>query len=142
MATVVAIMEALASELETTLGTAVPDLHVYPLLETNPTPPALDVYPADPFTEKTAYGRGSRSLFFTVRARVNTADHTAGQTVLLGMMDRSSSSSVVDALEADPQLDNTVSDLSVEGPSEYGVFADPSNEGALLGCTWRVQVIP
>ena len=137
-----AIMAAIAGELESTLGTAVPDLHVYPMLETNPTPPALDVYPADPFTERSAFGRGSRDLFFTIRARVNTADHYAGQTVLLGMMDRTSAASVIDALEADPKLNNTVSDLNVEGPSEYGVFADPGNEGAMLGCTWRVQVIP
>ena len=30
----------------------------------------------------------------------------------------------------------------VEGPTEFGVFRDQGGEESLLGCTWRVALIP
>ena len=30
----------------------------------------------------------------------------------------------------------------VEGPTEFGVFVDSGGNGGLLGCTWRVALIP
>ena len=145
MASLSEIMEALADQIRDTAGTATPDLNVYPLLIWNPTPPAVDVYPADPSQDALAFGRGNRGLFLTVRARVNTADSEGAQELLLSMMDPDSSTSIGAAIESDRTLGGTVSSLALsdDSPSDYGAFVDPGPDSrALLGCTWRVRVIP
>ena len=147
MATVAAIMDALATQLQTRLcGTAnpvIPNLQVDGRLIPSPTPPSIDIYPGDPFQEPLTFGRGNNILFLTVRARVTTVDNEGGQDLLLSMMDPVSSASVAQAVTYDRTLGSTVGKVSViEGPSSYGVFQDSGGQGSLLGCTWRVQVIP
>lgn len=138
------MMTALAAQIESAIGgTANPDiqyLQVDDRLNPNPTPPSIDIYPSTPFTEAIAYGR-TRQYWFTIRARVSTADNEGGQDLILSMMDDESPQSIEAAIRAiktyaGAQLGD------VEGPSEYGLFADPVGEGALLGCTWRVALIP
>ncbi len=143
--TLTQIMQALAAQIENTLGgTADPQviegLSVYPLLELNPTPPAIDIYPDTPFQESVGFGPGNNSMNFTVRARVNTPDNDGAQELLLTMMDPSSSESVALAILADETLGGTVGQVAVEGPSDYGVFVEPSGNGAYLSCTWRATV--
>lgn len=142
-------MDALASQLNTHLaggGTADPvieNLQVDGRLMFNPTPPAIDIYPADPFQQQLAMGKGNKEMFFLVRARVSTADHEGGQDLLLSMMDPDSSTSVAKTLERDRTLGSVVEHLVVDGPSGFGVFPEPiPNTGALLGCTWTVEVYP
>jgi len=136
-------MGALADQIEDVLGTAIPDLQVRPVLEPNPTPPCIDIYPASPFQERTAYGTGNNDLFFTVRARVNMADNEAGQLVLLALADPDADTSLEQAVMSDQTLSGEVGTLNVEeGPSEYGQFQDVTGQFAWLGCTWRVRVIP
>lgn len=151
--TLVEIMEALANQIRTNLATAVgtadpviEDLQVEPLLNINPTPPSIDVYPADPFQEAIAFGRANNNMRFTVRARVTTAEHQEGQRLLLSMMDPRSDASVALAITAagtatpTHSLGGVVEHVGVEGPSNYGVFVE--NDGSLLGCTWTAVVIP
>jgi hypothetical protein len=143
--TVAEMMDALGAQLEEVLGgTANPqvitNLQVVPRMNKVPTPPSIDIYPSTPFTESIAYGR-ARQYWFTVRARVNTADFLGGQDLLLSMMDDGSDQSVEEALRqqstyAGAKLGN------IEGPSEYGSFGDTGAPGDLLGCTWRVALIP
>ncbi len=145
--TLTEIMQALAGQIENNLGgTADPQviegLSVYPLLELNPTPPAIDVYPDTPFQEAAAFGPGNNSLNFTVRARVNTPDNDGAQELLLTMMDPASSESVALAILEDTTLGGTVEHVAVEGPSDYGVFVEPSGNGAYLSCTWRARIFP
>lgn len=140
-------MDALATQIMSQLsGTANPlieNLQVDGRLIPSPTPPAIDVYPADPFQEPFTFGRGNNLLFLTVRARVTTVDNEGGQDLLLSMMDPSATTSVAKAITYDKTLGGTVGKVSViEGPSSYGVFQDAGGQGALLGCTWRVQVTP
>lgn len=141
-----AIMQALADQLQDTLsGTADPlieNLQVTGLLNINPTPPSIDVYPADPSQEGLAFGQANNELSFTVRARVTTADHEAGQTLLLTMMDPSSTTSVTRALKSDKSLGSKVQTLAVAGPSGFGIYNDRNGEGSYLGCTWTVRVFP
>lgn len=141
-----AIMQAMADQISTTLsGTAsplIPELQVTGLFNIDPTPPSIDVYPADPSQSGLAFGRQNNEYSFTVRARVTTADHEAGQTLLLSMMDPASTTSVARALKANKTLTNKVSALSVDGPSGFGIFNDRSGEGSYLGCTWTVRVMP
>ncbi len=145
--TLVQIMQALAGQLEDNLGgTASPQtiegLSVYPLLEVNPTPPAIDIYPDTPFQEAEAFGPANNSLNFTVRARVNTPDNDGAQELLLSMMDPRATESVALAILSDTTLGGTVEYVAVEGPSDYGVFVEPSGAGAFLSCTWRAKVLP
>jgi len=138
--TVAEMMDALAAQLTTVLGTAVPNLQVENRLHPNPTPPAIDIYPGTPFTETIAMGP-TRQYWFTVRARVATPDHEGAQDLLLSMMDDDSPQSVEEALRvvktyAGARLGD------VAGPTEFGIFVDPEGEGAYLGCTWRVALIP
>ncbi len=126
-------------------GTATPaveDLAVNPMLVWNPTPPAIDIYPADPFQEAIGFGNGNNSMAFTVRARVNTPDNEGAQELLLSLMDPVAVTSVAAAVNADKTLGGTVDTLLVEGPSDYGAFFDPGGRGALLGTTWKVTVTP
>ena len=140
MSTPAAIMDALASQIQTSLDSVIPDLQVDGRLIPSPSPPAIDVYPADPFQEQASFRPGDKTYFFTVRARVSTVDNEAGQDLLLSMMDPDATTSVAKAIESDRDLGGVVANLKVEGPSGFGVFVDASREGNLLGCTWTVTI--
>ena len=142
MTTIAQMMDALATGIQTHLcGTANPvirDLQVDGRLIPSPTPPAVDIYPGEPpFTEQISFGPGNREYHFTVRVRVGTADNEAGQNLLLSMMDDESAESMETALY-------TVTGVkTVEGPTGYGVFSDVGAQPiSLIGCTWRVGMIP
>jgi hypothetical protein len=144
--TVAEMMDALGETIQEQLcGTANPvavqNLQVVPRMNPNPTPPSIDIYPSTPFTEKIAYGRGSRQYWFTVRARVITADPIAGQDLLLAMMDDGSVESVEEAiLSSSTYAGATLGDI--DGPTEFASYGDTGKQGSLLGCTWRVALIP
>jgi hypothetical protein len=67
--------------------------------------------------------------------------------LLLAMMDQQDSLSVAAAITAagtaspSKTLGGMVESVTVEGPSDFGVFTDPGGS-SLLGCTWRVRVMP
>ena len=155
MATLEQVMGALAEQVQGelgTVGTADPVIENFTAtgyLIWNPTPPHVDVYPADPFMENLTFGKGRIQYFLSVRARVTTADNIGGQSLLLSMMDPQSASSLTQAILSDDTLGGVVSQISVvEGPSSYGVFPDQSpggevgQDGNLLGAVWRCRVIP
>ena len=54
-------------------------LQVYAFLNSNPTPPALDIYPGAPFQTGAGFGVGQSQVWFTIRARVSTADQTCAR---------------------------------------------------------------
>jgi hypothetical protein len=135
-------MDALAAQITTQLST-ITNLQVDGRLVSNPTPPCIDMYPGDPFMQRSSYGEGW-DYFFSVRCRVSTADQEAGQDLLLSLMDPTASTSLTSAIESDATLGGTVDDLQVEeSPSSFGIFSDPGAiENRLLGAIWRVHVIP
>src|SRR6188472_507073 len=100
-------MDALASQIETELGPLIENLQVEGLLVPSPTPPSIDIYPGDPFQELLTFGL-SDELFFTVRARVHTADNEAGQKLLLSMMDPSAATSIAQSIHGDRTLGGKV----------------------------------
>src|SRR3954451_13067889 len=135
------LTNAIAAQLEQRLAVAAPGIQITSLANRNPTPPAVDVYPADPFQEPDSYGRPQPGqAVFIVRARVTDLDIDTGQTLLLELMDPGSSKSVTAALAADGSFDGTCQDSAVEGPAFWGEYADPSGE-TLLGCQWRLRTI-
>lgn len=139
MTTLLEVQTALADQIRDTLDNT--DIQVEPLLVWNPTPPAIDIYPADPFQEQERLGVGNDLIFLSVRARANTPDHDGAQELLLSLMDPKASTSVQQAILTDETLNSTVTQAVVfEGPTNYGIFPDPSGQGAFLGCTWTVRV--
>ena len=96
MASLLEIVEAMADALAP-VKTAIPELQVYPYLNQNPTPPSIDMYPADLFETASGFG-DDLETYWTVRARTTTADHEAGQKALLRMLDSRGPESVEDAL--------------------------------------------
>lgn len=118
------------------LGDVVDGLQVTPFLNQNPTPPSVDVYPGDPFQSGTGMGVRSKSYYYTVRARVSTADLVSGQSLLLRLLDPDDAASVEVALTTPTRA--VVPD-GVSGFREY--TEDAATSGRLLGCEWRVQVL-
>jgi hypothetical protein len=76
----------------------------------------------------------------TVRARVSTADHEAGQGLLLAFMDDEDDLSIVNALTDDPTL-NGMGQIDVRGRTGYALFPVPAGDGVLLGCLWNAIVL-
>lgn len=140
--TLTEVMQAIAAQIEAELAIEFEGLQVVPKLVFNPTPPCIDIYPADPFLEQTAYGPGSREATFIVRARVSTADQEGGQELLLELLDPRADSSLIAALAADSTFGGVVGDSSVvDGPSGYIVYENAGGGGALLGAEWRLRVV-
>lgn len=111
---------------------ALPGLTVYPHLHDEPTPPAIDFYPATPFQTGAALPAGDNQVFIVVRARVATADPATAQQLLLRLLDTADPASVEMAL-----MD--VAQVVPDGVSGFSFYADdlPSAE-RMVGCDWRV----
>lgn len=122
------VWQEIAASLEP-IKTEVADLQVYGWRNQNPTPPSLDVYPGDPFQVGAGFGVHEKQVYFTVRARVSTADQDTQQ--LMGrFLDPTDAASVEAAVaEAGAVVAN---DGYVTG------FRDDTD--GLLACEWRVSV--
>jgi hypothetical protein len=143
-----AVMAAIASQLELELGPQVDGLQGDPKIVWNPTPPCIDILPADPFIERATFGPGGGyEAVYTVRARVTTADQQAGQELLLQLLDPHGPLSMWAALEADSTLGGVVQDSNLESVSGFQPYEAPGgvatggSSGALLGCEWRLRVV-
>lgn len=136
MASVLTLLDDLADDIQTGLAELIPGLQVEGRLIPNPTPPVIDIYPADPFTQAIGYGSGNTNLRFTIRARVSTAENEAGQELLLSLMDPAAATSLANLVEQ-------TTGYVVTGPSGFGLYNDPGGVGNnLLGCTWTLEVTP
>jgi hypothetical protein len=141
--TLLDVVAAMAEALEP-LKASIPDLQVYPYLNFNPTPPSIDIYPADLFQAALGFNGDDADAYFTVRARTTTADHEAGQKALLRMLDRRAPESVEAALTLDQTLGGRVQSTAIaeDGISGYREYLeDPQANGRLIGCEWRVRVL-
>jgi hypothetical protein len=117
------------------LAGVVDDLQVYGYLNANPTPPSIDVYPGDPFMDGAGFGSRDVRVYFTVRARVSTADQEAGQQLLLRLLDVGDEASVQVAIE-----DADAGVVAPEGTTGFREYIDDTaSNGRLLGCEWRVS---
>lgn len=120
-------------------------LQLVHVLNANPTPPSIDIYPATPFqTRRGEAFADDTTANFLVRARTTTADHEAGQLGLYRLLDKNDPASVQIALEADQSLGGLVQSIvviedSVTGFSEW--IDDVQTGGRLIGCQWTVEVM-
>jgi hypothetical protein len=143
-ATLAEIMDALADQIWEAINNVLDvDVQVEPRMVLSPTPPTIDMYPADPSTDPDlrAFTDMLGGELIVVRARVQTADHEAGQDLLLALMDDEDDLSIVQAIQADPTLGGIASTLDCRERSGYITFIDSASDAALLGATWQVVVV-
>src|SRR3954471_15478283 len=116
------LTNAIAAQLEQRLAVAAPGIQITGLANRNPTPPAVDVYPADPFQEPDSFGPLNRQAIFIVPSSVTHLDNESGPTLFLELMHPDPPKSVTAALAADGSFDGTCQDSAVEGPSFWGEY--------------------
>jgi hypothetical protein len=142
--TLAEVMDALADQIRDVLSDVTDvDVQVEPRIVLAPTPPTIDIYPADPShdPELRGFADDIGGELLTVRARVTTADHEAGQDLLLALMDDEDPLSMVQAIKEDKTLGGVAGTLDVRERSGYITFLDSASDAALLGATWTVVVV-
>jgi hypothetical protein len=121
------------------------DLQVVGRLNPDPTPPSIDIYPpfADQARDQDSAGFGDvvGRVILTVRVRVTTVDHDAGQNLLLRFMDEEDDLSLVHAIMDDQTLNGLAGSVYAVGPSGYTRYPDSGGDGDLLGCEWNVSLM-
>lgn len=129
------ILDAIEAALQPVV-TEVEGLQVYPFMNVNPTPPSIDVYPADPFQTGEGMSRDERTSAFTIRARANVADLESGQRVLLQLLDTTDAASVENALlwNGFPYTARMADGY----PTGFRAYTD--SPGELIGVEWRIEV--
>ena len=123
------------------------DVQVDSRMLLKPTPPSIDVYPADPIRSEDVAGFDAANgdeggYLFNVRARVSPNDHEHQQELLLAFMDDEDDLCVHSAVMADPTLGGHAMSLAWENQSGYVLFPSPDGSVAHIGCIWRFLVVP
>lgn len=119
------------------------DLSVNPFMWIVPSPPAVDIYPADPSGDDSSFGPAESLQFWTVRARVSLVDEEGNQAILLALREPDGPTSLRRAILNDEDLRDLVEGLDVEWPTGYQPYralVDPAHNTTLLGCEWRVRM--
>lgn len=145
MATLAAIFDAMADQIRSGVTAAAPDVdwQIEPRMVINPSPPCVDMYPADPSNDSTlaAFSEEIGGEVINVRMRVDTADSVAGQDLLLAMMDDEDPASVILALLDDRTLGGLTDDIHVPSRGGFSLFPTTQGDGALLGCLLHVVLV-
>lgn len=124
------------------------DIQVEPTMILNPTPPAIDMYPADPATSPESgsfgdtYSQMDEGYWVNIRARVAPNDNIANQEVLLELLDADSDMSLVQALYDDPTLGGVAADVNLENTSGFVLVPKVDGSAVHIGVIWRFLVIP
>jgi hypothetical protein len=124
------------------------DVQVVPRMLHNPTPPSIDVYPADPSNDPETAGfaetveDASGGIWINVRARVPANDNAANQNVLLELKSPDSSVSLVQAVYDDPTLAGNAADVNLDNESGFVLVPTIDGSATHLGVIWRFLVLP
>jgi hypothetical protein len=124
------------------------DVQVHPRMLVNPTPPAIDLYPADPSRDSETGGFGisaediAEGYWVNARARVSTGESDSAQDVLIALKDDGSSMCLTRALEADPTLAGYANDIALDNESGFVLFPTIDGSAVHIGVLWRFLVIP
>jgi len=139
---VAAIADQIRNALDAaTTGTDL-NFQVEPVRVLKPTPPTIDIYPADEARSDEGAGFGSVSGIyrFIIRARIDTAAPDAGQEILLDLMDDESDYCIAKALYDEPTLGGLATDVNIEAFTGHTIFSDVVGDGVFLGISWTVAV--
>jgi hypothetical protein len=140
VSTLAQILDAMAEQIRDVTETITDvDVQVEPRWVVNPSPPTIDMYPADPSTapDLRAFGEELGGELITVRARVGMSDHIEIQNLLLAFMDDEDPLSIAHALGDDKTLGGYAGSLDVRDRSGYVRVLEG---GDYLGCLWQVLV--
>src|SRR5262245_16741925 len=123
---------AMVAALEEALLIEIPGIQIVPFMNPNPSSsPSIDIYPGAPFQIGAGFASGNNQVFWIVRARVTTPDLEGGMTALYRLLDPS-----------DPAcVENVLAAIDVVIPADGGISElreYPGNDGAYLGCEWRL----
>lgn len=143
------LLEQMSAQLRDALAGADWDFQVEAGMILNPTPPTVDVYPADPGRELELTGgfgatdaEADDGLWVNVRARISPLDHNAGQEILVELMDPASELSLVQAIYDDPTLNGYATDVNLESQTGYVLVPTIDGGAVHIGVIWRFLVIP
>jgi hypothetical protein len=142
-----ATLEDIRTALAAALDAAIDDVQISPYMLTNPTPPAIHIYPTEiDYDLASQVALGAFAMWkFTVQALVGLTTDQGAQKVLDAMLAPSGDRSVKAAVEADRSLGGAVQDCRVETATGYRIYSFETAVGALrgplLGCEWTVAVI-
>jgi hypothetical protein len=140
VATLAQILDAMAEQIRDVTETITDvDVQVEPRWIVNPSPPTIDMFPADPSIDQTLRGFGDElgGELITVRARVGMSDSIEIQNLLLAFMDDEDPLSIALALGDDKTLGGYAGSLDVRDRSGYVRVLEG---GDYLGCLWQVLV--
>jgi hypothetical protein len=123
-------------------------VQVEPTMVLNPTPPVIDMYPADPSNDGATGSFGqdlaqiAEGFWVNIRARVNPNDQTANQELLLELMDPQSATSVVQAMYEDRTLSGVVADCNLDSTSGFVLVPKVDGSAVHVGVIWRFLILP
>lgn len=145
----VQILDAMSSQISALMEAESPwKVQVHSRMLTNPTPPSVDMYPADPArdAETGAFGATAEEIaegyWINVRARVATGDAGASQDVLLALKDDASSMCLTRAIELDETLGGYANDIALDSESGFVLFPTIDGGAVHIGVLWRFLVLP
>ena len=143
------ILEAAGDQIRDTMEAEADwDIQVESSMILNPTPPAIDMYPADPSNDTGSgslgetYAEMGDGFWLNIRARVSPNDNIANQEVLLELMDPESDISLVQALYDEPTLGGTAADINLDSTSGFVLVPRVDGSAVHIGVIWRFLVIP
>lgn len=122
-------------------------VQVEPRMVINPTPPCVDMWPADDPRDEETSGFGptpaeiAGGKVFRVRVRIDTGDHDASQNFLLAVMDEEDELSIRTLLEDDQTLNSYATQVIVDGGTGYTIIPDLDGVNAYLGVEFQVTVM-
>jgi hypothetical protein len=137
------VKNAMADQIRTALeGVTDVAVQVEPKRLFNPSPPTVDIYFGATLRDgdSAAFDDISGGYFFTVRARVPTADTDAGRSLLDAFADDTDDLSLAGALLDDPTLNGNATSIDVRDFSGETVYVEGQSE--LLGFQFTVLAIP
>lgn len=142
MASLREVMDALRDQIEAVMASADVDVQVYGRMVFNPSPPTIDMWPANPPVEEGTAGMGDvqGGDLLTVRARVDTNDQESNQDVLLDLMDVQHDMSLAAAIMVDPLLGGLAS-LDVRGWTGLLPYTNADGTTLFVGAEWTVLAL-
>lgn len=133
MAALADIRQAVADAL------ALPGFQVSAYLLSNPTPPAIHVFP-DTIEYDASMGRGIDTYTLTVQGYVGFATDIGAQKRLDELLAKTGSTSVKALIETDRTLGGVVQDCRVERVTGYRLYSATGDNRMVLGAEWTVNV--
>jgi hypothetical protein len=145
MATIAAIMDALAEQIDAQLSTVTDiQIDVQGRAFKAQTVPAVDMYPTGLNALDTTiagYGELADAWPLNIRVRVSPADVYAGEDLLLALMDDEDDLSIIACLYDDRTINGLASTMYWGAWGGFIDFPEPGGEGTFLGSLLPIVIV-